>query len=576
MAEQQLHDPSGPVRIVTATSLFDGHDAAINIMRRILQAQGAEVIHLGHNRSVEEIVDAAVQEDVQAVAVSSYQGGHNEFFRYLVDRLRERGCGHIRVYGGGGGVIVASEIDELQGYGVARLFSPEDGARMGLAAMVNQIVADCDHHPLSVGPAVDLDVASTGDSVALARLITAVELDALAPGVTAELRRRAAAVTVPVLGITGTGGSGKSSLTDELILRLRQDQGDKVRLAVVAVDPTRRRTGGALLGDRIRMNAIDSPSVFFRSLATRSAAGEVPEHLDDVVAACKVAGAEVVIVETPGIGQGDGGIIGHVDTSLYVMTPEFGADSQLEKIDMLDLADTVAVNKYDRRGGADAVRAVRRQMARNRELFTVDPEDLPVFGTVAARFNDDGVTALYLHLRDELVGRGLRLEAGAIGPAAGKVSTGTTVVVPPERSRYLAEIAEAIRGFHTETARAEHRGAHRPTPRVRARSRPRRRGRQWRCGSPGRRSGRGRPSGRPRDHRGVGRPRRRVLVLRPGSGVALRNARAPRCRPAVRRPRRSGHVRPRREPPWPLPVHRRGVRVQARRRGPDPHVRGGG
>ena len=453
MAEQQLHDPSGPVRIVTATSLFDGHDAAINIMRRILQAQGAEVIHLGHNRSVEEIVDAAVQEDVQAVAVSSYQGGHNEFFRYLVDRLRERGCGHIRVYGGGGGVIVASEIDELQGYGVARLFSPEDGARMGLAAMVNQIVADCDHHPLSVGPAVDLDVASTGDSVALARLITAVELDALAPGVTAELRRRAAAVTVPVLGITGTGGSGKSSLTDELILRLRQDQGDKVRLAVVAVDPTRRRTGGALLGDRIRMNAIDSPSVFFRSLATRSAAGEVPEHLDDVVAACKVAGAEVVIVETPGIGQGDGGIIGHVDTSLYVMTPEFGADSQLEKIDMLDLADTVAVNKYDRRGGADAVRAVRRQMARNRELFTVDPEDLPVFGTVAARFNDDGVTALYLHLRDELVGRGLRLEAGAIGPAAGKVSTGTTVVVPPERSRYLAEIAEAIRGFHTETAR---------------------------------------------------------------------------------------------------------------------------
>jgi methylmalonyl-CoA mutase len=453
MASPQLHAPTHPVRVVTATSLFDGHDAAINIMRRILQAQGAEIIHLGHNRSVEEIVDAAVQEDVQAVAVSSYQGGHNEYFRYLVDSLRDRGMGHIRVYGGGGGVIIASEIAELQAYGVARIFSPEDGARLGLAAMVNQIIAECDHDPLSVGPAIDLDAATTGDPVGLARLITALELGAVDAGRLAELRTRGGARPVPVLGITGTGGSGKSSLTDELIRRLRQDQGDKVRLAVLAVDPTRRRTGGALLGDRIRMNAIDSPSVFFRSLATRSATSEVPDHLDDVIAACKAAGVDLVIVETPGIGQGDAGIVSHVDTSLYVMTPEFGADSQLEKIDMLDLADTVAVNKFDRRGGADAVRAVRRQIARNKELFTTDPEDLPVFGTVAARFNDDGVTALYLHLREALREVGLQAGEGTIAPTTTKMSTGTTVVVPPERSRYLAEIAGSVRGYHVATER---------------------------------------------------------------------------------------------------------------------------
>jgi methylmalonyl-CoA mutase len=453
MAAPELHHPTHPVRVVTATSLFDGHDAAINIMRRILQAQGAEVIHLGHNRSVNEIVEAAIQEDVQAVAVSSYQGGHNEYFTYLVDLLAERGAGHVRVYGGGGGVIIPSEIADLMAYGVARIFSPEDGARLGLAAMVNQIIAECDADPMTVGPPVSTDALYTGDTLGLARIITALELGALDPTVRDEIVTAAGSRSVPVLGITGTGGSGKSSLTDELVRRLRRDQADKLRIAVIAVDPTRRRTGGALLGDRIRMNAVDGSTVFFRSLATRDSSGEIPEHLDDVVAACKVAGFDLIIVETPGIGQGDAGIISHVDSSLYVMTPEFGAASQLEKIDMLDLADTIAINKFDRRGGADALRDVRRQFVRDRELFGVDPEQLPVFGTIASRFNDDGVTALYLHLRDVLVKHGLTVDAGQIEPLQIRASTGTTVVVPPDRGRYLAEISDTVRGHHTETER---------------------------------------------------------------------------------------------------------------------------
>ena len=448
-----VHVPVHPVRVITATSLFDGHDAAINIMRRILQSQGAEVVHLGHNRSVEEIVDAAVQEDVQAVAVSSYQGGHLEFFRYLVDLLRQRGAGHVRVYGGGGGVIIPSEIAELEAYGVARIFSPADGARLGLARMVNQIIEECDVDPLSTGPAVSAEAVYTGDALGLARMITALELGAVDESTRAELAGAAAARQVPVLGITGTGGSGKSSLTDELLRRFRQDQGDKLRLAVIAVDPTRRRTGGALLGDRIRMNAVDGSTVFFRSLATRSGTSEVPDCLDDVVSACKAAGFDLVIVETPGIGQGDAGIADHVDTALYVMTPEFGAASQLEKIDMLDLADVVAINKFDRRGGEDALRDVRRQFTRDRELFGVEPDELPVIGTIASRFNDDGVTALYQHLRSVLGEQGLPVEDGQLAPVAVRASSGTTVVVPPERSRYLAEVAGAIRGHHAETRR---------------------------------------------------------------------------------------------------------------------------
>ncbi|MGV3759779.1 MAG: methylmalonyl-CoA mutase family protein, partial [Actinomycetota bacterium] len=445
----QLHQPSNPVRVVTAASLFDGHDAAINIMRRILQSQGCEVIHLGHNRSVDEVVTAAVQEDVQAVCVSSYQGGHLEYFRYLVDRLREEGCGHVRVYGGGGGVIVAEEIAELHDYGVARIFSPEDGQRLGLARMINTIVEACDVDPV-VEPLRDLDALLGGDQRALARAITELELGRLDPSLVDQLRAAGSARAVPVLGITGTGGSGKSSLTDELLQRFRLDQEDKLRIAVLAVDPTRRRGGGALLGDRIRMNAVEPPQVLFRSLATRGAS-QVPEALDDIVAACKAAGYDLVVVETPGIGQGDAGIVDHVDVPLYVMTPEFGAASQLEKIDMLDLAEAVAINKFERRGAEDALRDVRKQVARNQERFDVAPEDLPVFGTIAARFNDDGVTALYQHLKGRLAEHGLRAAEGTLPPVEHKASTKVAAIVPPARARYLAEIAESVRGYHATT-----------------------------------------------------------------------------------------------------------------------------
>ncbi|HEX4867883.1 MAG TPA: fused isobutyryl-CoA mutase/GTPase IcmF [Acidimicrobiales bacterium] len=444
-----LHQPTNPVRIVTAASLFDGHDAAINIMRRILQAQGCEVIHLGHNRSVDEVVTAVVQEDVQGVCVSSYQGGHIEYFTYLVDRLRAEGCGHVKVYGGGGGVIVPDEIAELHAYGVARIFSPEDGQRLGLACMINTIVEACDVDPVAA-PMTDLEPLLGGDQRALARTITELELGRLSPALVDQLRSAAASRTVPVLGITGTGGSGKSSLTDELIQRFRLDQEDKLRIAVIAIDPTRRRGGGALLGDRIRMNAVEPPQVLFRSLATRGSS-QVPEALDDIVAAGKVAGFDLVIVETPGIGQGDAGIVDHVDVPVYVMTPEFGAASQLEKIDMLDFAEAVVINKFERRGAEDALRDVRKQLARNRELFHVDPEELPVFGTIAARFNDDGVTALYQHLRGVLAERGLPTTEGTLPPAAGRASTKVASIVPPSRSRYLAEIAETVRGYHART-----------------------------------------------------------------------------------------------------------------------------
>ncbi len=448
----ELHKPVYPVRFVTAASLFDGHDASINIMRRILQSQGAEVIHLGHNRSVEEIVDAAVAEDVQGVAVSSYQGGHMEFFTYLVDLLRERRAGDVRVYGGGGGTIIPTEITALEAHGVARIFSPEDGQKMGLPGMVNLMIRECDRDLAADLPS-SADAVLGGDVRSLARIITGLEASRVPPALVAELRDVAQRRTVPVLGITGTGGSGKSSLTDELLRRLRLDQQDKIRVAVVAIDPTRRRAGGALLGDRIRMNTLDSPSVYFRSVATRSSAREVPEALDDIVAVCKAAGYDLVIVETPGIGQGDAGIVGHTDVTLYVMTPEFGAASQLEKIDMLDFADVVAINKFDRRGAEDARRDVARQLARNREAFGSSPEDMPVFGTIASHMNDDGVTALYQHLRDLLVEHGLPAMAGQglLPEVKGKVSTSPTVIVPPGRARYLSEIADTVRRYHAAT-----------------------------------------------------------------------------------------------------------------------------
>ncbi|HMG43577.1 MAG TPA: fused isobutyryl-CoA mutase/GTPase IcmF [Acidimicrobiales bacterium] len=449
-----LHRAAHPVRVVTAASLFDGHDASINIVRRLLQGQGAEVIHLGHNRSVDEVVRAIVQEDVQAVAVSSYQGGHVEYFHYLLDRLKEEGRGDVRVFGGGGGVIVPEEIAELHAAGVARIFSPGDGQRLGLALMVNQIVAEGDVDLAAGGalPAFDSLADGAGGEPQLARSLTGLETGAYPEADLHTLRSLASATTVPVVGITGTGGSGKSSLTDELVRRFRLDRDDALRMAVIAIDPTRRRGGGALLGDRIRMNSLDGPNVYFRSVATRRAGQVVPEALDDMIAACKVAGYELVIIETPGIGQGDAAVIDHVDWSLYAMTAEFGAPSQLEKIDMLDFADAVAINKFDRRGAEDALREVRRQIRRNRGDLTVELDDLPVFGTVASRFDDDGVTALYQHMASELAAFGLPPAGGGLLPqVATRTSSRRDALVPPDRIRYLAEISGAVHAYHEVT-----------------------------------------------------------------------------------------------------------------------------
>jgi isobutyryl-CoA mutase len=391
-----LYVPAHPVRFVTSTALFDGHDAAINIMRRIMQSQGAEVVHLGHDRSVAEVVSAVLEEDAQGVAVSSYQGGHVEYFEFLATQLKQAGAGHVKIFGGGGGVIIPAEIERLAAAGV-RIFSPEDGQRLGLAGMINELIRDCDTDLAAQPPGADAVLA--GDRTALARAITCLQGGRLPEPARGALAAAANARPVPVLGITGTGGSGKSSLTDELVRRFRVDQEDKLRVAVLAVDPTRRRGGGALLGDRIRMNALDGGRVFFRSLATRGGR-ELPDGIEDIITACKAAGYDLVILETPGIGQGDAAVAGLADVSLYVMTPEFGAPSQLEKIDMLDFADVVAVNKFERRGAADALRDVSRQLIRNREAFGARPEDMPVFGTSAATFNDTGVTALYQHLAE--------------------------------------------------------------------------------------------------------------------------------------------------------------------------------
>ena len=443
-----LHIPTYPVRFVTAASLFDGHDAAINIMRRVLQSQGAEVIHLGHDRSVETVARTAIEEDVQGVAISSYQGGHVEYFSYLVQRLSELGAGHIKVYGGGGGVIVPEEIALLAERGVT-IFAPEDGQRLGLPGMINQLIASCDVDLSAAEPS--LDGVLSGSPAALARAITVLEAGR-SPGLVQGIRDALPARPVPVLGITGTGGSGKSSLTDELLRRFRLDLEDKLRIAVLAIDPTRRRGGGALLGDRIRMNALDGGNrTFFRSMATRSAGGQLPERFDDILSAVKAAGFDLVIVETPGIGQGDAAIVPFSDVSLYVMTPEFGAASQLEKIDMLDFADVVAVNKFERRGADDARRDVARQLVRNREAFGASWEDMPVFGTSAARFNDDGVSALYQHLKGLLVSQGLPADGGVLPPVTVMTSTALRSVVPSARSRYLADIAGTVRGYHQAT-----------------------------------------------------------------------------------------------------------------------------
>ncbi len=436
------------IRIVTAASLFDGHDASINIMRRILQSSGAEVIHLGHNRSVAQIVDAALQEDANAIALSTYQGGHVEFLKYMIDMLRERGGEKIRVFAGGGGVIVPEEAQWLHDYGVTRVYTPEDGQNMGLQGMIDDMLEKSHYQPDEDAPNT-LDPVLSGDRRALSHLLSAIENGRISDQLLLDLNVQVKQITapVPVLGITGTGGAGKSSLTDEIILRFRGGQGEALKVALIAVDPTRRKTGGALLGDRIRMNAIDHPNIYMRSVATRDAVSEIPEYVMQMVEACKLSGFDLVIIETPGIGQGDAGIAKLVDVSLYVMTPEFGAQSQLEKIDMLDFAEAVAINKFDRQGAADAYRDVCKQVQRNREAFSEAPDLMPVYGTIASRFNDDGVTALYQHLLAELQTRGLVQIENSLPETDVRYSSNQTRLIPGERVRYLAEIAATVRDY---------------------------------------------------------------------------------------------------------------------------------
>jgi methylmalonyl-CoA mutase len=437
--------PQAPIRVVTAASLFDGHDAAINVMRRLLQAQGAEVIHLGHDRSVGEIVEAALQEDAHAIAVSSYQGGHMEFFTFLVQELRDRGAGHVRVYGGGGGTIVPEEIAELMARGVARIFSPEDGRALGLEGMIALILEECRASARAPQPAELLPKLGPGATGAIAGLISfleaaATERAAEADRVRAALARRASGRQAPVVGFTGTGGAGKSSVVDELVRRFRHGAPGR-RIGVVLVDPTRRRSGGALLGDRIRMNGIHGPGVFVRSFATRRAHAAVSLAVTDAVLVLRAAGFDLIFVETAGIGQSDSEIVDLADTSVYVMTPEYGAPSQLEKIDMLELASLVVVNKSDRRGAADALRDVRRQWRRNHPGASADDAELPVFATVASQWDDPGLDRLYQALCTRLGGLG----AGAAS-ATPRVAT-PPPLIPSGRERYLSDVAEAVRAY---------------------------------------------------------------------------------------------------------------------------------
>lgn len=444
MTLTEPYTPKNHIRIVTAASLFDGHDASINIMRRILQASGAEVIHLGHDRSVQEIVDCAIQEDAQAIAVTSYQGGHMEFFSYMRDLLHEAGFGHVKIFGGGGGVILPSEIEELQAYGIERIYSPDDGRAMGLQGMINDVLMRCDF-PAGQTEGIEPSGITGGDFGILARIITAIEndqagLDRLMENFSTHCKKSES----PVLGITGTGGAGKSSLTDEILRRYLDDFPDR-KVAVISVDPTRRRSGGALLGDRIRMNAARGPRVFVRSVATRQQNLALSKHISEILCLVKSAGFSLVILESSGIGQSDTEIVDHSSLSLYVMTPEFGAASQLEKIDMLDYADAVAINKADKRGAADALRDVKKQFQRNHGLFDRSPDEMPVFATIASQFNETGVNRLYRHLMASL---NQRFDGQFKSDWHVDVEPQSAPVIPPERIRYLSEIAAAIRNYN--------------------------------------------------------------------------------------------------------------------------------
>lgn len=437
------YKPKNKIRVVTAASLFDGHDAAINIMRRIIQSTGCEVIHLGHDRSAEEVVNTAIQEDVQAIALTSYQGGHMEYFKYMYDLLQEKGCGHIRIFGGGGGVILPDEIRELMAYGITRIYSPDDGRAMGLQGMINDLVEKSDF-PLGL-EIPEPETVTTSNHVSIARYISAAENFLEHHREAFEvIRTRAHQSATPVLGITGTGGSGKSSIVDELVRRFLMDFKDKT-IGILSVDPSKRKTGGALLGDRIRMNAINNPRVYMRSLATRQSNLALSAHVQEAIQVLKAAGFDLIILETSGIGQSDTEILDHSDVSLYVMTPEYGAATQLEKIDMLDFADVIALNKFDKRGALDALRDVKKQYQRNHQLWNKKPEELPVFGTIASQFNDPGTNQLYKCVMEKIAektGAPLKSSYRVTREMSEKI-----YIIPPQRTRYLSEIAENNRKY---------------------------------------------------------------------------------------------------------------------------------
>lgn len=444
MEQQKPYTPKHKVRIVTAASLFDGHDAAINIMRRIIQATGVEVIHLGHDRSVAEVVNTAIQEDANAIAMTSYQGGHNEYFKYMYDLLQEKGAGHIKIFGGGGGVILPEEIKDLMDYGVTRIYSPDDGRKMGLQGMINDLVSQAD---FAIGDTLsnELDLLEDKVPTAIARVISAAEnFPEVAAQTLQEIHNKNKDSQTPVLGITGTGGAGKSSLVDELVRRFLLDFPEKT-IGLISVDPSKRKTGGALLGDRIRMNAINSDRVYMRSLATRQSNLALSKYVHEAVQVLKAARYNLIILETSGIGQSDTEILEHSDVSLYVMTPEFGAATQLEKIDMLDFADLVAINKFDKRGSLDALRDVKKQYMRNHNLWDVSQDDLPVFGTIASQFNDPGMNTLYKKVMEQVDQKTTANLASSL--AIGKEMSEKIFVIPPARTRYLSEIAESNRAY---------------------------------------------------------------------------------------------------------------------------------
>jgi len=440
MQPVEIYKPKNKIRFVTAASLFDGHDATINIMRRILQSSGAEVIHLGHNRSVDEVVNCAIQEDVQGIAMTSYQGGHIEYFKYMYDLLQERGSGHIKIFAGGGGVILPSEIEELQAYGISKIYSPDDGRKMGLQGMINDMLIKTDFVTKS-SITDELQTIPKEEVKAIAAAITVAENDPEgAQDFVNELKKLSKNNNAPILGITGTGGAGKSSLVDELVRRFLVEVKDKT-LAIISVDPSKRKTGGALLGDRIRMNAINNPRVYMRSLATRQANLALSKNVQESIDICKAAGYDLIIVETSGIGQSDTEITEHCNVSLYVMTPEFGAATQLEKIDMLDFADLVAINKFDKRGALDALRDVRKQYKRNHNIFDAKDDEIPVYGTMASQFNDPGMNNLFVALMQQIkskTGTDFQAKMELTSDQSEKI-----YIIPPDRIRYLAEIAES-------------------------------------------------------------------------------------------------------------------------------------